>query len=336
MALQAVQTARFSDVDELAAALPGGAVTATPLRPLGCLVETTTLRLHDVVLQFRRSSPLMGFGSVASDAAWIVLPLDGLETLVLNGRAAQGAAVAVHGPGAGYDWANTRETSWSLLTLPAASVDRLLAPPRRSPIRCRGASAVLRTDPVAWARTVSLLRAASEVLAADPDVFEVEEARRSLRASVLDAVHELLAGRWDGLPPRALRASPTRQRILRAVDDYLRSDPRLPADTADLSAALGLSPSRLRAAVTASFGTSPQRYVMLRRLTMARAALRMGDPRWFSVRQVGLAHGFQRAASFARAYRDLFGETPEATFARATGRADADDSRQRETADVMQ
>jgi AraC-like DNA-binding protein len=336
MALQAVQTARFSDVDELAAALPGGAVTATPLRPGGCLVETTTLRLHDVVLQFRHSSPLMGFGSVASDAAWIVLPLDGLETLVLNGRAAQEAAVAVHGPGAGYDWANTRETSWSLLTLPAASVDRLLAPPRRSPIRRRGAGAILRTDPAAWARTVSLLRAASEVLASDPDVFEVEEARRSLRASVLDAVHGLLAGRWDGVPPRASRTSPARQRILRAVDDYLRSNPRRPAGTADLSAALGVSPSRVRSAFTASFGISLRRYVMMRRLAMARAALCSGDPRWRSVRQVFLAHGFWRAVSFARAYCDLFGEAPEATFARATGRADAANARQRETADVMQ
>lgn len=153
---------------------------------------------------------------------------------------------------------------------------------------------------------------------------------------MLDAVHELLAGRWDGVPPRASRTSPARQRILRAVDDYLRSDPRRPAGTADLRAALGLSPSRVRSGFAASFGTSLRRYVMLRRLTMARAALRMGDPRRFSVRQVALAHGFQRAASFARAYRDLFGETPEATFARATGRADAADSRQRETADVMQ
>jgi hypothetical protein len=79
-----------------------------------------------------------------------------------------------------------------------------------------------------------------KVAAKDPEVFEVAEARRSLRAEVLEAMRELLrAGpHGGGARPRSLRATPARQRIVRAVEDYLQADPRRPAGTEDLCAAL--------------------------------------------------------------------------------------------------
>ena len=97
--------------------------------------------------------------------------------------------------------------------LPAARVDWLLAPPHRSAIRRPGRAAWLHADPGAWIRAAALLRDAAEVMAQDPDVFQVAEARRSLRASVLEACDELLAGPYGGREPRELPiASPSLRR----------------------------------------------------------------------------------------------------------------------------
>ena len=98
--------------------------------------------------------------------------------------------------------------------------------------------------------------------------------------------------------------------VIRAVEDLLRAEPRRAASAEEVSAALGVSPSALRAAVEASFGVDLDRYLRLRRLALARAALRSAEPRWASVEEVAAAHGFWDAAAFARQFRELFGEAP--------------------------
>jgi AraC-like DNA-binding protein len=307
-----VRRTRLRDFEAFAASVPGGSVAATPLRNAPFSAETTELRLGgDLVLQVGRTTSVMGLGGVDPASTWILLPLGVAETLRLNGRAVGPGDVALYAPGADHEGANSHDTVRALLTLPGPTADALLEPPRRSPLRRPGAHAVLRVDRRAWARAASLLKAASEVAAEDPEVFEAAEARRSLRDEVLEALRGLLRAdpHGGGARPRALRATPARQRIVRAVEDHLRADPGRPAGTGDLCAALGVSPSRLRAAFVASFAVSPDRYLRLRRLALARAALRSAEgPRRASVEEVAAAHGFWDAQAFAREYRELFGE----------------------------
>src|SRR5690349_603022 len=79
-------------------------------------------------------------------------------------------------------------------------------------------------------------------MAQDPGVIQVEEARRSLRASVLEAGHDLLAGPCNGRMPRKLPvASPSPRRIVRAADEYIRANPAQAANLARLALAIGAS-----------------------------------------------------------------------------------------------
>src|SRR3954453_13261685 len=171
-------------------------------------------------------------------------------------------------------------------------------------------------DPAAWLRAASLLQAAADVAATDPEVFEGEEARRSLRASVLEISQELLAGPWGGERPRLLRSSPGRQRLVRAAEECLRDDPGRAITTVDLAAALGVSASRLRRAIRATFGISPQRYLRLRRLTLLRRSLRSAGPDGPLPRDVALAHGFWHLDRLAREYRETFSEDLSEVFSR--------------------
>jgi AraC family transcriptional regulator, ethanolamine operon transcriptional activator len=314
-----VRQASFADFEAFAAAVPGYSLAAAPLRPGAFSSATTEFRLGDLVLQTGRSTPLVTAGGVDPGAACIALPLGRAGTLRLNGRAVGPGDVALYAPGADHVGAIPHDTAWALLTLPAAAAEALLEPPRRSPLRRPGAHAVLRADRRTWARAASLVRSAARVAAADPGVFEAAEARRALRDELLEALRDLVAGPRGGARPRALRDTPARRWIVRAAEDLLRADPRRAIGTEEVCAALGVSPSALRAAIEVSFAVDPERYLRLRRLALARAALRSAEPRRASVEEVAAAHGFWDAQAFARQFRELFGEAPALASRRGAG-----------------
>ena len=61
---------------------------------------------------------------------------------------------------------------------------------------------------------------------------------------------------------------------------------------------------------------SPKRYLLLRRMGLARRALREAAPDATSVTAIGTRYGFWELGRFSVAYRGLFGETPLATLRR--------------------
>jgi hypothetical protein len=220
----------FTEADALSRGTLWGSVRATPLRRYPLSVQTSDLNLSGLTLQTGRSTPLAVLGALPPETVWLIIPLDGRETLRLRSSTAGRLGVAVCGAGAEYEMANRCDASWGLVALPTASVDTLLSLPRNSAIRRRGKIAWMCADPRAWASAAILMREAAEVTAQDPDVFQVEEARRSLRASVLDACDELLVGRSDGEKPRALRIeSPSLRRMCaRPTSVSMRTRPGRP------------------------------------------------------------------------------------------------------------
>jgi AraC-like DNA-binding protein len=60
----------------------------------------------------------------------------------------------------------------------------------------------------------------------------------------------------------------------------------------------------------------PKRYLMLRRMGLARRALRAGATDKTTVTDVAMRYGFWQLGRFAVAYRSSFGETPSATLQR--------------------
>jgi AraC-like DNA-binding protein len=300
---------RLSDVDALASHLTVAPVAASPLRAGPFALDMVDVGLGDVGVRVGRSTPLLVLGAFPPGAAGLVLPLRSDQALVLNGSPARPYTVAVHGEGAPLEGAGRADFAWALLCLRTAALERL-EPPRGSPVLRRGAAAVLACDPAASRGAAALLRDAARVASTAPEVFAVEAARRSLREAVLEAARELLAGPWGGPPPRALRSPTEGQRLVRAADEVLRAEPGRAATAADVAAALGVPVERLRRAVRTVFGVGAQQYMLLRRLTLQRGALRRagaagGDP---PPRSVALAHGFWDLGRLARDHRRLFGE----------------------------
>ena len=302
----------FTDTDHLCRPDGRGGCQVVPLRSHPFSLQTCILDLAGVRLQTGRSTPLAVLGALPAGTAWVLLPLGGGQTVRLRGSAAGAHAVATFGAAAEYEMANTQDSSWAVIALPEAEVGSMLTLPRRSAVLHRGAAACLRADAVAWTLATALLQDAAEVMEQDPDVFQVEEARRSLRAAVLEACQTLLAGPGEGRTPRLLPAArPSLRRIVRQADDYLAACPSQAADTAELASAIGVPEARLRQAFRAVLGISATKYLVRRRLMLVRRTLRSPERPWASVEEAALAHGFWDRRRFLQAYRAMFGQHPD-------------------------
>ena len=174
-------------------------------------------------------------------------------------------------------------------------------PPRGSSIRRAGSFALVETDPATWLLAAHLACEAMQTALDDPEVFAVEETRRSLRSSLLEAARGLLApSSWQRdarhAAPRALAGAATPQRrVVRAADALLYADPARTVDGAGLAAALGVSEQRLRLAFATVLGLAPERYFRSRRLMMLHAASSPANRLRTTVNQAVAAHGLERS-----------------------------------------
>ena len=95
-----------------------------------------------------------------------------------------------------------------------------------------------------------------------------------------------------------------------------RSEPHL--NLPELCSAIGVPERTLRVCCAEFLGVSPTRYYLLRRLNMARSALKCANPETASVAEIARDHQFVELGRFAVAYRSFFGETPSSTLRRAS------------------
>ena len=317
MHCKGVRFTQLSEPEDVLAAMPGVVYRAVPLRTGAFHASITSFDLGGIVFQTGECTPLIALAATGPDTVAVQLPLEGLETLILNGRAVPPRVVGLYGAGGTLERANPRAARYAVLLLPLNVAEALLSPPSDSPLLRSGAQDLMQAHPHSWERAAELGRAAAATADADPRAFDGEEPRRSLRASLLHAVHELIAGPEGDERPRIIRASPARRRIVLAADEYLRAEPARPIYTEDLCGVLGVSAARLAEAFHATFGVSPHRFLKLRRLAMARASLRSHDGPAPLVKSVALSHGFWHLGQFAHDYRALYGEAPSDTLARA-------------------
>jgi AraC-like DNA-binding protein len=144
-----------------------------------------------------------------------------------------------------------------------------------------------------------------------PSVLAHPEAARGLEQALIDAMVACIRT-GDAGEDRAARRQHTRimRRFHREIEDNLEQVLFIP----DLCAALGVSERTLRACCEESLGTSPHRYLVLRRMHLARKALQEGRPTTTSVTDIAAQWGFWNFGRFAGEYKLLFGELPSVTL----------------------
>jgi transcriptional regulator GlxA family with amidase domain len=100
------------------------------------------------------------------------------------------------------------------------------------------------------------------------------------------------------------------------VDTFLQDHVGEPIHLSQLCHVTGVSERSLRNACHAVCGTSPKRYLILRRMEAARHALATARPGEATVTRIAADHGFYELGRFAATYSSLFGERPSDTLRR--------------------
>jgi len=104
--------------------------------------------------------------------------------------------------------------------------------------------------------------------------------------------------------------------VMRRFRRVVEESPEQPLFIPEICKAIGVSESTLRMCCQEHLGMSPKRYLLLRRMGLARRALRQAKPDVTSVTAIGTRYGFWELGRFAVAYQSLFGEAPSATLHR--------------------
>ncbi|MCF8479597.1 MAG: helix-turn-helix domain-containing protein [Rhodospirillum sp.] len=148
-----------------------------------------------------------------------------------------------------------------------------------------------------------------------PDLARLERMVVSTAAQTLDVQG------WEGDPGR-----PSGSRIvatMRAVRRYIRvslARDELPT-LSDMCAHVGVSERTLQYSFQDQVGMTPVAYLRVTRLNQARLDLTFPSSADITVTDVAMRWGFLHLGYFAKAYRDLFGETPSETLNRMPHRA---------------
>jgi len=100
------------------------------------------------------------------------------------------------------------------------------------------------------------------------------------------------------------------QRFREVVDEYGDGTVYLP----ELCMKLGVPSRTLRSICHEYLGIGPKKYLLLRRMHLARRALRAGKASTATVTDIATRFGFWELGRFSVEYKALFGESPSSTL----------------------
>ena len=145
-----------------------------------------------------------------------------------------------------------------------------------------------------------------------PRLLAHTEVARSLEQSLIQTLVASLTG-------AGMRTSAIKRRyahIMIRFEEVLAEDLTKPMRTTELCELIGVTEQTLRSCCAQFLGMSPARYVLLRRLSRARIALRDAEPNGANLLELVRGFGFTERGRFEAAYRAAFSETPLTTLQR--------------------
>jgi AraC-like DNA-binding protein len=305
-------TATFSDPDDYCAAFGSATVKLTVTGGGDFNARLTWLNLGDFhVLRIRENLPRIGFFSMSPAEAFVSFPTKANAPLTYDGIDLQFGEVVFHSCGERMHQRTDGEGQWGLISLPSEQLatygkaltgDKLAPPPEGWIIRPSRSAA--RDLLGSHSKICRLVETRHESIA-NPEVG------RALEQELTHAVVScLIFGDISGNLKKRRHHTEMMVRFEEALATYGNPHLSLPA----LCSAIGVPERSLRACCAEFLGMSPTRYHLLRRLNMARSALRRADPKATSVAEIARNHQFLELGRFAVTYRTVFGEMPSSTL----------------------
>jgi AraC-like DNA-binding protein len=170
---------------------------------------------------------------------------------------------------------------------------------------------IVTPRPAAMAKLQRLHAAAGQLAEAAPEVIAHPEVARGLEQSLI----ETLVGCLAETKAQEDRAAQRRHAlIMHRFYKVVEENPGSALYVPEICAAIDVSPRTLLACCQEHLGMGPKRYLMLRRMSLVRRALRQATPGETTVTNIVSQFGFWEFGRFAGVYKSTFGETPSETL----------------------
>jgi len=175
---------------------------------------------------------------------------------------------------------------------------------------------IVTPPPSAMTKLQRLHAAAGRLAEEAPEIIANPDAARGLEQALVEAMVGCLGNsesREDSVAQRQ------HELIMRRFRRVVEENPDQPLYIPELCKAIGVSDRTLRVCCQEQLGVGPKRYLLLRRLHLARQALRRVSPDTATVTEIATRYGFWHFGRFAGEYQSLFGEAPSVTLHRQAG-----------------
>ena len=313
MSWSAFQT--FTDLDAFTAAFPNMRAESVITGRGDFRADLATIQLDRVLLRDARETlPRTVYSAVDPRQFAIGFINDPRQQLYVNGLELVPGAIVVFRAASEAHNRFVSATRWSTVGLPhedlAAAGQTLTGHKLVVPSHTH----LIRLSPPLLSKLLNLHKAVSHLAKAAPEVLAGAEVARALEQA-LTRVTILCLGEGQGIEVSS--AHWRHAAVMRRLENFLETNPDRTLHLTDLCAAAGAASERtLRILCHEHLGMSPIRYLWLRRMHLARRALRMADPATATVTEIATSYAFWELGRFAVAYQSLFGESPSATLRR--------------------
>jgi AraC-like DNA-binding protein len=310
MPSSAVRT--FTDPDDYTAAIRQGTSELTVTERGDFTAKLTRIDLHRLWMQrfydnLPRISHIAGWGG----RAVIAFRTEAGPSLLSSGIEMQPTNIVRYSEAQNYYRRSSGFAAYGGMSLPLAEMAAFgealaavdLTPPR---------DAMLITPlSAAMARLQRLHAAAGDLAETAPEILANPNAARGLEQALVEAMVACLG---DQKPRDNSVAQGQHTIIMRRFGRVLEENPEQPLYIPEICNAIRVPDRTLRQCCQEYLGMGPKRYLLLRRLHLARRALRQAQPNTTTVTETATRFGFWQLGRFAVEYQSLFGEPPSATL----------------------
>jgi AraC-like DNA-binding protein len=300
---------RFSEPDQLGAAFTAARIQSTVTQPGQYDANLVAMDIGQLSLAQGEDNlgTVRHIELVPDQIMFCFLP-GGHHGVLIDGNEVRRHQLTQHSLGQSYYHTTLGPAPWAALFLTPEKLEgiaTLFGSQRRSP---HVAHAIMPSAQ-AMQRLTRLHIMAVRLVRDAPEMLERPEAIRGLEHTVIEALAGCLIG---GEAPDETFGQRNHSTIMRRFHRLMADNPAGTLFLADICAALGVSARSLRDCSQTHIGMGPKRFLTLRRMHLARCALREGGGNT-SVTDVATQFGFWELGRFAVVYRALFGESPSAT-----------------------
>jgi AraC-like DNA-binding protein len=277
----------------------------------------TWAELHDLqVLQCEEEFPRIAYVGLGPQLSFVTFPAHSGPLPVWGGTELRPGEIVFHGRGERAHQSTPGSFLWNVIGLEPVQLEQYGRAISGKPFAVPSEGKILRPAPRDVARLRRRHAQVCRLAETKPRLLAHTEVARALEQDLIQAIVACLTG----ASMRAVGPAKRRHaRIMIRFEAVLAEHLSKPLHMTELCELIGVTERTLRSCCAEFLGMSPIRYLLLRRLSRARVALRDAAPDGTNLLELVRSFGFAELGPFETAYRAAFSEAPLTTLKRAPG-----------------